>query len=514
VITVEQGPPLSEHPDLVPPARAWLQGHPELGHATDELRRFFEAARASGGSAGPAPAWSDDAAWRGWLEAAAADEPDDESRGQLEHAVAALAAGRAEPVITGQQPGFLGGPLYTLLKIATAVVTAELRTAAGHPSVPLFWAGDDDDDLREALAPVLFDPARGALLRAAPEAADVPGGEAADRMVGALPARQIATGEAAWLLERSETNDQDGVRADLTWGRLQRRALQRTFRRTGLVIVSGDDPWLHESAAPFYAQVWRRRVELRRTLADKGNWFVASGYEAPLGPAAGERFLNLQEHDRRRSLGDVPELPPAARLRPGVALRALVQDWLFRPAAVVAGPSEVAYLKQLEPLHAAFGVARSPLLPRLFAWIVPQGVEAGTSQHAERDEAIPAGLAAAAASVAESAGDVLQAALEREIGTSPGRARQLVSEQGRTWERQTRRLMERELRRQRRRRRPQLPVWLSPGGRRQERSLAAFCAGALWDDDLTAALLHAARRHVDAGLDGHWREFHLTVPQP
>ena len=30
-----------------------------------------------------------------------------------------------------------------------------------------------------------------------------------------------------------------------------------------------------------------------------------------------------------------------------MAARSLVQDWLFRPAAVVVGPGELAYLKQL-----------------------------------------------------------------------------------------------------------------------------------------------------------------------
>ena len=29
---------------------------------------------------------------------------------------------------------------------------AERRTAAGVPTVPVFWSGDDDDDLAEALA--------------------------------------------------------------------------------------------------------------------------------------------------------------------------------------------------------------------------------------------------------------------------------------------------------------------------------------------------------------------------
>ena len=66
-------------------------------------------------------------------------------------------------MITGQQPGFLGGPLLTIYKIATAVALARRETAAGRPTVPVFWLGDDDDDLREALDPALWDPVDGGL---------------------------------------------------------------------------------------------------------------------------------------------------------------------------------------------------------------------------------------------------------------------------------------------------------------------------------------------------------------
>ncbi len=57
-------------------------------------------------------------------------------------------------VVTGQQPGLLGGPLLTVYKIATAIKLARRRTETGFPTVPVFWSGDDDDDLAEALAPV------------------------------------------------------------------------------------------------------------------------------------------------------------------------------------------------------------------------------------------------------------------------------------------------------------------------------------------------------------------------
>jgi len=53
-------------------------------------------------------------------------------------------------VLTGQQPGFLGGPLYTLYKAMQACrLASELSREWGVPVVPVFWNHADDHDLAE-----------------------------------------------------------------------------------------------------------------------------------------------------------------------------------------------------------------------------------------------------------------------------------------------------------------------------------------------------------------------------
>ena len=54
-------------------------------------------------------------------------------------------------VTTGQQPGLLTGPLFTVYKALTAVALArKLAPILDRPVVPVFWVGGDDHDFAEA----------------------------------------------------------------------------------------------------------------------------------------------------------------------------------------------------------------------------------------------------------------------------------------------------------------------------------------------------------------------------
>ena len=52
-------------------------------------------------------------------------------------------------VVTGQQPGLFGGPLYTLSKAVAAVLWADRLERAGQPAVAVFWVATEDHDFRE-----------------------------------------------------------------------------------------------------------------------------------------------------------------------------------------------------------------------------------------------------------------------------------------------------------------------------------------------------------------------------
>lgn len=523
MIGVQTGAALAGHADFDQLFRDWLAGTAALGEATDELQAFLNTDR---GSAVAGHAWQD-RRWREqWLADLLPDLPSEAARTQAREGVALLQDGRADVVVTGQQPGFLGGPLHTFYKVAATVILAELRTAAGRPTVPLFWSGDDDDDIREALQPVAWDPLRKTLLH---HAAQGRRGLAADRMVGALPAVEIAAGAAAWLEEMADRNSlardlaaiwRGAIGEDLSWARLQRRALLRVFGEQGLLVVSGNDPDLHAAAAPFYERLWQERARLRDAARTGGRRLTAAGYAAAITEPSIQRFLHLGREGCRQPLAaeHTGGLPLARDLRPGVVARSPVQDWLFNPAGVVVGPGEVAYLKQLGPVYDAFELARSPLLPRLFAQLGPAGLGAFQTWAlglAERPtSADTADLDAAAQRVTAMVRNELLAVLRGEGGVPVDRLEELTSQLLRRWTRHLTGVLQREQRRRRDDPGAGQPAWLRPEGRRQERALASVAAAALWGEPFIAALAHACRRHVDTGLDGDWREYLLTVPAP
>src|SRR2546421_1834953 len=52
-------------------------------------------------------------------------------------------------LVTGQQVGLFGGPLFSIFKALTAVKLAHEATAAGVDCVPVFWLATSDHDLAE-----------------------------------------------------------------------------------------------------------------------------------------------------------------------------------------------------------------------------------------------------------------------------------------------------------------------------------------------------------------------------
>ena len=301
-------------------------------------------------------------------------------------------------VVTGQQLGLFGGPLYTVYKALTATLLArQIEAETGRPAVPVFWLAGEDHDFAEVHATTLLD--RYTPVRAvyddglSPEANRGPVGRlrlgpaveaALDAAAAALPPTPSAAAVAAQL------------RADWAPGTRWRDAFARTLRRqtagAGLVFVSADDARLKRLAAPLFRQEVEGWADTHAALVAISDRLRADGFHAQIAPRPVNLFL-FHEGQRlpldpegggfvlrgagvRLSKADLLVLVEAEpeRLSPGVVLRPLVQDRLFPTAAYVGGPGETAYFAQLRPVYEAFGVPMPVAYPRASLTLLPDKV--------------------------------------------------------------------------------------------------------------------------------------------
>ncbi|HIG73075.1 MAG TPA: bacillithiol biosynthesis cysteine-adding enzyme BshC [Bacteroidetes bacterium] len=300
----------------------------------------------------------------------------------------------AVAVLTGQQLGLFGGPLYTVWKALGAVLTARrVARETGRPAVPVFWLAGEDHDLdevRQTLVP------RGESVAAVGYGAS----DADNRQpVGRIDLDAEALADALGAMEAALPEGPH--RADVvallrrTWspGRPWRDAFAETIlaltRETGLVLVSPDDPAIKTLARDLFAAEatdWEATFEALTAQTER---LRSAGFHAQIEPAPLNLFL-LDGDDRLaldpgasgvrvRQTGARVDLAETARQRPGalspnVVLRPVMQDALFPTVAYVAGPGETAYFAQLRGVYERFGVPMPAIVPRLSVTLVPASV--------------------------------------------------------------------------------------------------------------------------------------------
>lgn len=296
-------------------------------------------------------------------------------------ATARLRDPRTIAIVTGQQAGLFGGPLFTLLKALTAVRLAE-RVAAEHrvPAVAVFWIDAEDHDWDEVKACGVLDselnPAEIALGRL-PRAGEGPVArvgldESIDAAIDALAAHLPATEFTAPLLETIRGAYRPGTTMVDAFGRL----LDAVLGSRGLIVFDAADPAAKPLAAPIFVHEVEHAGETPRLAAESGAALVARGYHAQVTPALDHLALfHLDGVRTSMTVDDAPALLERVRTRPAefspnVLLRPLVQDTLFPTACYVAGPNELAYLGQLRGIYTAFGVPMPLMYHRATATIV------------------------------------------------------------------------------------------------------------------------------------------------
>jgi len=293
----------------------------------------------------------------------------------------------AAAVVTGQQVGLFGGPLFSILKALTALKLAQQVEEAGVPCVPVFWLATEDHDLAE-VNHSWIPGSDGSLVELRSSAAGVEDAPVGNVQFGDEIAAVVE--KAAEVLGDSEMTDllRAAYRPGESMGSAFGKLFAAMFREWGVILMDAYDPEFHRIAVPIYRAAIENASELDEALLARGKELESAGYhqQVKVTPTStllfevkdGRRTVvhRIDDHFRvgderctREELLDRISGSPE-NFSANVLLRPIVQDYLLPTLAYTGGPAEVAYFAQVGVVYRRLLYRTTPVLARFSATIV------------------------------------------------------------------------------------------------------------------------------------------------
>jgi bacillithiol biosynthesis cysteine-adding enzyme BshC len=301
-------------------------------------------------------------------------------------------------MVTGQQVGLFGGPVFSLYKALSAVKLAREATAAGVNAVPVFWLATTDHDLAE-VNHVSLPGANGALATLTTPMHGTANAPVSNVFFGTEIEPLVK--QASELLGTSEVTEilQSAYRPLASLGSAFGRLFAELFAEWGVILLDASDPELHEVSAPIYRAAIERAAELDERLLARGKALEAAGYHQQVkvtssstllfGLHEGARTVIHRKHNGKQGNGEfligeekisagdllkrIADSPE--QFSANVLLRPVVQDYLLPTLAYVGGAAEVAYFAQAAVVYEALAGRITPVLPRFSATLVEPKVQ-------------------------------------------------------------------------------------------------------------------------------------------
>jgi bacillithiol biosynthesis cysteine-adding enzyme BshC len=293
-------------------------------------------------------------------------------------------------VTTGQQPGLLTGPLYTIHKALSAAALARLcQDRWGRPVVPVFWAAGGDHDFAEGNHAAWTAPDGSTTLvtlrERSPDAPLTPLyrepvgseiGPVLDRLAADLPPSQFRE-QVLELFRR-------WYRPESNLAEACAHTLAELLAPFGVVVFDATHAATKHAQMPFLLAALERSHAIDRTLVQRHRELHAAGRDPGVTVGDGATLVMVEgQHGRDRlvahpagfmarrsqeqlSAADIQRLAAAdpGRFSPNVLLRPVIESALLPTVAYVAGPGELRYLALAEVVYPPLGIVRQRPLPR------------------------------------------------------------------------------------------------------------------------------------------------------
>ncbi len=303
-----------------------------------------------------------------------------------------LAQDNALVVVTGQQLGVLGGPMYTVYKTITAIIAARnFEKKTGRPVVPVFWLADEDHDFEEiSWAGITTH-------------SDFKKVHLSETGTGKPVAEELITDDIEQFKNQVKELLPDTDFSENLWQQID--ALYKSgnshvqafaglinewFADEGLLIAGSNFKSVKQLLAPAFA----------KSIMDEGAVFEAIEKQSAAlekdfhrQVANGDSNLFYLTEKRKRvkihkennmwsaeekkwtkeelveNINQNPE-----QFSPNVFLRPIIQDQLLPTLGYVAGPGEVSYYAQMKKLYEEFELNMPVIFPRICGTLVESGI--------------------------------------------------------------------------------------------------------------------------------------------
>jgi len=302
-------------------------------------------------------------------------------------------------IVTGQQLGIAGGPLYTFYKIITAIKLSRLLSERydDYNFVPVFWLETDDHDFNEVRSIKIIDDGNSLLTIGYKE-------EIAEddlkQSVGLINLDSSINEFFEKLNSGIKETEFKPVLINLlknfykegkSFKEAFRDLIFNYFDEYGLVIFDPQDYEVKKLLKPiFKKEITDFRIHTEQLVHVSAT--LEELYHAQVKVKPVNLFLRIDEgrysiepveneyklRRKRKSftqeqLLEVLENEPD-KFSPNVLLRPICQDYLFPTAFYIAGPSEIAYFAQIKPLYELYNITQPMIYPRSSATILENSI--------------------------------------------------------------------------------------------------------------------------------------------
>jgi bacillithiol biosynthesis cysteine-adding enzyme BshC len=309
-------------------------------------------------------------------------------------------------IVTGQQLGIFGGPLYTFYKAITAIKLSKYLSERYDDNnfVPVFWMESDDHDFNEVRSTKIIDDNNNTINLDYAEELDE---DEAKQSVGHLKLDDSINNLFKALngtLRDTEFKQplinllKKSYKVGNTFKDAFKELLLALFDEYGLVLLDPQDKNIKELLKPIFKKEiidFRQHTEKLVYISAKleeiyhaqvkvkpVNLFLAvDDGRFSIEPVENEfRLKRKRKSFTQEQLVEIVENEPE-RLSPNVLLRPICQDYLLSTAFYIAGPSEISYFAQVQPLYELYNLTAPIIYPRSSATIVEQSIAKTLDKH-------------------------------------------------------------------------------------------------------------------------------------